>query len=477
VHPTLAADLAELPAVLEAARRSAEHVLAGLDTRPAAHATEPTGQPHALPDGGNGAQDALGRFLEHWEPGFSGSAGPRFLGFVTGGTTPAALVGDWLTSALDQNVHGAAGSSAARLERETVGWLRELFGLNDDHEGTFVSGATMSNFVGLATGREWLGKQAGVSVTQDGAAALGPVRVLSGTPHASTYKALSMLGIGRRNLHTVPCLTGREAIDVAALDHTLAELDGQPAIVVANAGTVNTTDFDDLRAIAALRERHPFWLHVDAAFGGFAALSPEHSPLVDGLNKADSICIDLHKWLNVPYDSAIQFTRHRTLQTSVFANWAAYLGTPADDTDFSQLTPENSRRLRALPAWFSLTAYGRDGHRSIVETNTALARRLANRIANTPSLHMLAPSDSTSSASPSPINQPPNESTPSPTLWPRPARRSSPRRCTLGCPHCALRSATGAPSRPMPTGSTTPWSKQLSECRNDRRSCPLRGHC
>lgn len=391
MHPIMAADLDRLPAVLEAARRSAERILAGLDERPAAHTSPGSGPHRALPEDGSGAQDALQQFLHRWEPGFSGSVGPRFLGFVTGGTTPAALIGDWLTAALDQNVHAAAGSSAAELERETVGWLRELFGLDAEHSGAFVSGATMSNFVGLAIGREWLGEQAGVSVNQDGAAALGPVHVLSGTPHSSTYKALSMLGIGRNHLHTVPCLPGREAVDVEALEAALTELDGQPAIVVANAGTVNTTDFDDLRALAALRTRHPFWLHVDAAFGGFAALSPEHAPLVDGLNEADSLCIDLHKWLNVPYDSAIQFTRHRDLQTSVFGNWAAYLGTPAEGTDFSQLTPENSRRLRALAAWFSLTAYGRTGHRTIVETNTALARRLADRISHTPGMRLLAP--------------------------------------------------------------------------------------
>ncbi|GAB2954903.1 pyridoxal phosphate-dependent decarboxylase family protein [Nonomuraea fastidiosa] len=352
----LSDDLADLPVLLHEARERAARFLAGVGERPVGPPPAPR-EPVPLPERGQGTRGALEAFERRWEPGLSASPGPRYLGFVTGGSTPAALAGDWLTSAYDQNAASGGDSSAADLERETVTWLRDLLGLP----------------------------------AEQGLAALGPVRVLSGTPHSSVGKALSVLGLGRSALRRVGALPGREAVDVERLEAALRELDGEPAIVVANAGTVNTADFDDLRAVAALRERYPFWLHVDAAFGAFAALSPEHAHLVDGLGAADSICLDLHKWLNVPYDSAVQFTRRRDLQARVFRNSAAYLGPLGDRPDYLHLTPENSRRLRALPAWFTLAAYGREGHAEIVRRDIALAARLGERLAAMPAYRLLAP--------------------------------------------------------------------------------------
>jgi glutamate/tyrosine decarboxylase-like PLP-dependent enzyme len=390
MDPILAADLADLPALLDATREVAQRALSGLDDRPVANTTRPE-RPMPLPEHGDGLRAALREFTRRWAPGFSGSAGPRYLGFVVGGATPAALAGDWLTGAYDQNVVTTRDSSASTLERETVGWLRDLFGLAPEHEGAFVSGATMSNLVGLAVAREWLGERAGVSVADAGVGALGEVAVFSGEPHSSVYKALSVLGIGRDAVRPVPMLPGREAVDVTALAEALAEWQGRPAVVVANAGTVNTVDFDDLVAIAALKDRFDFWLHVDGAFGAFAALSPEHAHLVAGIDAADSVCVDLHKWLNVPYDSAVQFTRRRDLQVKVFQNAAVYLGLPTADPDFVHLTPESSRRLRALPAWFTLTAYGRAGHREIVARNVAGARRLGELLAGLDGVRLMAP--------------------------------------------------------------------------------------
>ncbi len=389
MHPRLATDRDGLPHLLEAVQQHAAGVLAQVCEREVVPAV-PLPDPDPLPVRGVGLGAALEEFAARWEPALSASAGPRYLGFVTGGATPAALAGDWMTATWDQNAFSSLDGAGQQLERETIGWLRTLFGLSDHHHGTFVSGATMSNTVGLAIAREWLGEKRGVSPAEHGAGALGTVRVLSGAAHSSVPKGLSMLGLGRRSLVPVPTLPGREAVDLLALGHALREAGG-PCVVVANAGTVNTADFDDLRAIAALRERYSFWLHVDAAFGAFAALSPDHAHLVDALDLADSICVDLHKWLNVPYDSAVQFTRRPDLQTSVFQNAAAYLGPLGDTPDTAHLTPENSHRLRAIAAWFTMRAYGQDGHREITERCVGCARALGDAIGGTPGLRLLAP--------------------------------------------------------------------------------------
>jgi glutamate/tyrosine decarboxylase-like PLP-dependent enzyme len=390
MHAQLEDDNRRLDNILAQTCQYANSLLADMDQRPV------VGQPArpalaALPEQGGGFAAALADFQTRWASGFSASAGPRYLGFVTGGATPASLAGDWLTSTFDQNPTSALDSSAPHLERETVGWLRALLGLPAEFEGSFVTGATMSNLVGLAIGREWVGEQRGMQVSAAGVAALGAVKVYSGASHSGLCWALTTLGMGRQAVTRIPTLAGREAIDVPALEAALQTGQGEAAIVVANAGTVNTVDYDDIAAIAELKQRYSFWLHVDGAFGAFAALSPAYARWVAGMDQADSLCVDCHKWLNVPYDSAVQFTRHRDLQVRVFQNSAAYLGLPGNDPDFVHLTPENSRRLRALAAWFALSAYGRAGHREIMERNVSAARALGQLIEGEPGLTLLAP--------------------------------------------------------------------------------------
>jgi len=391
MHNLLSKDQAQIDNLLNKVVVEANRFLSELDTLPVGVVLPITHDPIRLPDKGIGALETFELFKERYTSWISGSAGPRYFGFVTGGVTPAALAGDWLVSAYDQNNLGSDESIAPQIELETIALLRQLFGLPDDYAGSFVTGATMSNFVGLALARQWIGHQNGVDFSQKGLWGGTPIKVFSGTPHSSVYKALSMLGMGRDALTKVPCLPDREAIDLSILENFLRNQNGQSCIVVANAGTVNTVDFDDLASIAELKKRYEFWLHIDAAFGGFAACSPKYQALVRGMELADSITIDAHKWLNVPYDSAMQFTRHQEIQAEVFQNAAVYLGQEISSSNFAQLTPENSRRLRAMPSWFSIIAYGKQGYIEIVERNCQLAQWLGTQIDRSDTFKLLSP--------------------------------------------------------------------------------------
>ncbi|KAA2239471.1 aspartate aminotransferase family protein [Chitinophaga agrisoli] len=383
-------DLTKLDDLLAATQAFCADFLSQLDTLPASKAM-PLPPAAALPQEGIGAMGALHRFRDQYGPYLAAGAGPRYWGFVTGGVTPAALAGDWVAAAVDMNA-ADKGGAAFNIELETIHMLRQLFGLPDSFAGTFVTGATMSNFTGLAIGRQWLGLQHGKDIGEEGLAALPNARVLSCVPHSSVIKCLSMLGFGRNALVKLPALPARESVNIAALETWLEEHPGEPVIYVANAGTVNTTDFDDISALARLKQRYNFWLHIDAAFGGLAACSPQHQHLLKGWEVADSITIDAHKWLNVPYDSAMIFCRHPELQAAVFKNvGAAYLGDPAKDFNFIHHVPENSRRLRALPAWYSLQAYGAKGYRDIVQANIEQAQLLGKLIDESPHFHLLAP--------------------------------------------------------------------------------------
>jgi glutamate/tyrosine decarboxylase-like PLP-dependent enzyme len=343
----------------------------------------------AVPQKGLGAIATLEYFQRHHATELANSAGPNYFGFVTGGSTPASVAADWLVSIYDQNACGSNDSIAPQLENQTIDFFKQIFGLDEDYFGSFVTGATVSNFVGLAIGRQWIGEQYGVDVSNDGLGSF-PLNIVSATPHSSILKSLSMSGIGRKSLVKIDTLPDREAIDLEKLTEYLSQ-HKTPCIVVANAGTVNTVDFDDLAGIGELKKKYNFWLHVDAAFGGFAAISEKFAHLMNGINFADSITIDAHKWLNVPYDAAMQFTRHKRLQLKVFQNSAAYLGDPEKSPDYFHYTPENSRRFRALPSWFTLMAYGKEGHAEIVERNCECAMQFGKWVHDSSDFKLLAP--------------------------------------------------------------------------------------
>lgn len=344
---------------------------------------------------GLGSTFALEEFTERLLPLLVGQVGPRYLGFVTGGVTPAAIVGDWLTSIYDQNAQAtnAQGGVSALIELETIHLLRQLFGLPETFLGGFVTGATMSNFTCLAVARQWYGKQFGKDFAKEGLTER--VTVLTATPHSSSVKSLAMLGIGSQNIIKIKTVAGnRESIDIVDLEKNIQSLNGTPFILISSAGTVNTADFDDFIALKNLKKKFDFWWHIDAAFGAFAAVSEKYNYLVDGWEAADSITIDCHKWMNVPYESAFYLIKeqHKIIQVESFQNSnAPYLGNPLENFNYLNFLPENSRRLKALPVWFSLVAYGKKGVQEWVENAIEMAKKLTEGIQNGSDFELLAP--------------------------------------------------------------------------------------
>src|SRR5262245_30258746 len=345
----------------------------------------------ALPSEGAGSIAALNELIQAASEGATRSAGPRFFHFVMGGGTPAGLAADWLTSALDQVAFNWISSPfAMRLEQVSLHWLKELFGLPPAWSGVFTSGATMANFTGLAAARRWWGAQHGVDVEDAGLAGLPPVPVLGGGHvHASAAKALAMLGVGRRQVRTFTA-DATDRLDIAELESALRRLES-PAILLAAAGEVNAGSFDPIAEMADLAEQYGAWLHVDGAFGLFAAVSPTTDRLVRGIDRAHSVSLDAHKWLNVPYDCGVAFVNDPAVHHGAFTASAEYLG--AEEVDrpvFGNLSPEMSRRARSLAVWATLRAYGRDGYRAMVERHCGLAHRLADQVDAAPDLERLA---------------------------------------------------------------------------------------
>lgn len=380
----------QLPQLLAEALETSCEFLHTLESRAAACTAAPPLPVEELPQSGCGAAGALALFRRQIMPHLSASAGPRYWGFVTGGASPAALMGDWLAGSTDQNLAVSGDSIAPAVELQVLEWLRQLFGLPASFAGSLTSGATSANLLGLLCGRQFAGRVQGIDVAAEG---LGSARieVFSASPHASSLKGLAMAGLGRDRVIKVACEPGNERMDVADLKRCLAASDSPGKIVVASAGTVTGTDFDDLEAIAGLCRAHGAWLHLDAAFGLFASLLDDRPHWLRGIGAADSITSDAHKWLNVPYDSGIFLTRHIDLLEEVLAVPSPYLPSGGSAPHFMNRGVENSRRFRALPLWFALQAYGRNGVARVVDDNCRQAAQLADWLDASPDYRLLAP--------------------------------------------------------------------------------------
>ena len=394
MNPILQQDLNDIENILEKVKQQGLDFLNLIDSVPTSTNNAITTERN-LNSLGLGAIATLEEFKVRLAPILVSQPGPRYWGFVTGGTTPASIVGDWLTSIYDTNAQStkAQGDVSALIEIETIHLLLQLLDLPKSFLGGFVTGATMSNFTCLAVARQWFGKQLGKDFAKNGITE--SINIFSATPHSSSVKCLAMLGIGSQNFTKIKTIEGnREAIDIADLEQNIKNLNGQPLILISSAGTVNTADFDDFDAITKLKEKYNFWWHIDAAFGGFATCSPKYKHLVNGWENADSITIDCHKWLNVPYESAFYLVKdeHKNLQIETFQNSnAPYLGNPLENFSYLNFLPENSRRLKALPVWFSLLAYGKQGFQDIVENSVAMALLFNDFIIQNTNFELLAP--------------------------------------------------------------------------------------
>ncbi len=335
---------------------------------------------------GLGTQQTLKQFQQDILPYLSGSVGSRYWGFVTGGVTPAAMVGDWLTAATDQNVMVAGDSIATAVELAVIEQLKALFSLpENEFDGVLTTGATASNLVCLATARQWGGRKLGYDIAREGFGCVDQFQIFAATPHASQIKIQGILGFGQNHwvkVKGLPDANGKEgeAMDIEDLESKLKASSAAVKIVISSAATVSTTAFDNFSAIAQLCKQYQVWHHLDGAFGLFARCSPQFAELAIGAELADSITVDCHKWLNVPYDCGVVFTQHRQLLEETFTCGAAYLETSTTLPKMMNRGIENSRRFRALPVWFTLTAYGKVGIQNIVENNCNLAVKLAEWI-------------------------------------------------------------------------------------------------
>ena len=315
------------------------------------------------------------------EPGVVASSSGRYFGFVVGGATPAALAADWLTSVWDQNAGlYVLGPAASVVEETASAWLIELLGLPAPTSVGFVTGGQMANFTALVTAVRDVLHRIGWDVDTDGLWGAPRVRVIVGEGrHGTIDRALRLLGMGTGSIVAVP-MDGQGRMIVPALAQALAGSDG-PTIVCAQAGSVNTGAIDPMGEICDLAHRSGAWVHVDGAFGLWAAASPRLRPMLAGVERADSWAMDAHKWLNVPYDSGLVLCAHPAAHRAAMGVRASYLvHAEGGERDALEYNPEHSRRARGFAVYAAIRALGGTGIADLVERSCALARRFADRL-------------------------------------------------------------------------------------------------
>jgi glutamate/tyrosine decarboxylase-like PLP-dependent enzyme len=378
---------------LGVAAAHAERFLEALDERPVAAPAEATairqvlGGP--LPDEGEDAEAVIEALALGADPGIVASAGPRHFGFVIGGALPAALAADWLVSAWDQcAAFHSLSPAAAAIEEIASEWSLDILGLPASASVGFVTGGQGANTTALAAARHAVLARAGWDVERDGLIGAPPVNLVCGDQaHATIYTALRLLGLGAQTATRVP-VDDQGRMVPAALEQTLAELRG-PTIVCAQAGNVATGSFDAFAPIADSCLAQGAWLHVDGAFGLWAAAAPSTHALVRGVERADSWAVDCHKWLNVPYDGAMAIVADANAHRAAMSLAASYLVADPSQRDSTNFVPESSRRARAVPVYAALRSLGRSGVAALVERNCAHARRMATQLAKIPGAQIL----------------------------------------------------------------------------------------
>jgi glutamate/tyrosine decarboxylase-like PLP-dependent enzyme len=325
-----------------------------------------------LPEEPTAPEQVINLLDEVCSPATMAMAGPRFFGFVIGGSLPVALAANWLAGAWDQNTGLFTPTPAtSQLEQVALNWLLDLFALPPDCGGAFVTGATMANFSALAAARHSLLQREGWNVEADGLFGAPPITVVVGAEaHPTLFKSLGLLGLGRNRVFRVPAdAQGRMRAG------SIPPLTG-PTILCVQAGNVNTGAFDPFPEICARAHEAGAWVHVDGAFGLWATTAPTTAPLATGLADADSWATDFHKWLNVPYDSGVALVREAESLRAAMAITADYLPT-SEFRNPSDFTPELSRRARGVEVWAALRSLGRQGVTELIERNCRQARRFA----------------------------------------------------------------------------------------------------